>query len=60
MVAGSLLLKSVEWPAPERVTWHIVEVKLLSRVLLFAIPWTVAYQASQSVDFSRQEYWNGL
>ena len=23
-------------------------------------PWTVAYQASQSVEFSRQEYWSGL
>jgi len=23
-------------------------------------PWTVAYQASQSIGFSRQEYWNGL
>ena len=25
-----------------------------------AIPWTVAYQASLSMGFSRQEYWNGL
>ena len=31
----------------------------LSRVQLFAIPWTVAYQAS-SMGFSRQEYWSGL
>ena len=23
-------------------------------------PWTVAYQAPQSMEFSRQEYWNGL
>ena len=23
-------------------------------------PWTVAYQSSQSMEFSRQEYWNGL
>ena len=23
-------------------------------------PWTVAYQASPSVEFSRQEYWSGL
>ena len=23
-------------------------------------PWTVAYQAPQSVEFSRQEYWSGL
>ena len=25
-----------------------------------ATPWTVAYQASQSMGFSRQEYWSGL
>ena len=35
-------------------------VKLLSRVRLFATPWTVAYQAPQSMEFSRQEYWSGL
>ena len=29
--------------------------KSLSRVRLFAAPWTVAYQASQSMGFSRQE-----
>ena len=36
------------------------EVKLLSRVRLFATPWTVAYQAPLSMGFSRQEYWSGL
>ena len=36
------------------------EVKSLSRVWLFAIPWTVVYQASLSMEFSRQEYWRGL
>ena len=35
-------------------------MKLLSRVQLFATPWTVAYQASPSMGFSRQEYWSGL
>ena len=25
-----------------------------------ATPWTVAYQASPSMGFSRQEYWSGL
>ena len=34
--------------------------KSLSRVWLFATPWTVAYQASPSMEFSRQEYWSGL
>ena len=35
-------------------------VKSLIRVRLFAIPWTVAYQAPPSMGFSRQEYWSGL
>ena len=35
-------------------------MKSLSRVRLFATPWTVAYQASPSMGFSRQEYWSGL
>ena len=38
----------------------IVVVKLISRVQLFATPWTVAYQASQSIGFSRQEYWSAF
>ena len=37
-----------------------VKVKLLSRVRLFVTLWTVAYQASLSMGFSRQEYWSGL
>ena len=37
-----------------------VKVKSLSRVRLFATPWTVAYQALPSMGFSRQEYWSGL
>ena len=37
-----------------------VKVKLLSRVRLFATPWTVAYQALPSMGFSRQESWSGL
>ena len=36
------------------------KVKSLYRVRLFAIPWTVVYQAFLSMAFSRQEYWNGL
>ena len=37
-----------------------VKVKLLSRVRLFATPWTAAYQAPPSMGFSRQECWSGL
>ena len=36
------------------------KVKSLSRVRLFATPWTVAYQAPPSMGFSRQEYESGL
>ena len=32
----------------------------LSRVQLFATPWTVACQAPLFVEFSKQEYWSGL
>ena len=31
-----------------------------SYVWLFATPWTVAHQASLSMEFSSQEYWNEL
>ena len=37
-----------------------VTLKSLSCVLLFVTPWTVAYQAPPSMEFSRQEYWSGL
>ena len=33
---------------------------MLSRVWLFATPWTVACQASLAMGFSMQEYWSGL
>ena len=36
------------------------KVKSLSRVQLVATPWTVAHQAPQSMEFSRQKYWSGL
>ena len=35
-------------------------VQSLSRVQLFATPWTTAYQAPLSMGFSRQEYWSGV
>ena len=31
-----------------------------SRVWFFETPWTVTYQASLLMGFSRQEYWSGL
>ena len=35
-------------------------MKSLSRVRLFATPWTAAYQAPPSMGFSRQECWSGV
>ena len=37
-----------------------VKAKSLSRVWLFAIPWTAAYQAPLPMGFSRQESWSGM
>ena len=37
-----------------------MKVKSLSRARLLVTPWTSAYQAPQSMGFSRQEYWSGL
>ena len=37
-----------------------VKVKLLSRVQLFATPWTVTYQTSPTMGFFRQECWSRL
>ena len=44
------------WKVKERKK----ECEVLSRVWLFATPWTVAYQPSPSMGFSRQGYWSGL
>ena len=51
--------------APYNLTTWLIQVKLvkvksLSRVWLFATPWTVAHQAYPSMGFSRQEYQSGL
>ena len=39
---------------------YTVTVKSLSRVVLCATPWTVAYQTPPSMGFSRQQYWSGV
>ena len=60
MIASSdLCLLAIEKDFQEQ-SFIYSEVKLLSRVQLFSTPWTVAYQTSQSMGFSRQEYWSGL
>ena len=48
------------WEHGSLFTSQKVKVKTLSHVQLFVTPWTVAYQASSSMGFSRQEYRSGL
>ena len=60
-VPGILQTRALEWVAISFCNawkWK-VKVKSLSRARLLATPWTAAYQASPSMGFSRQEYWNG-
>ena len=40
--------------------WILSEVKSLSRVPLFEMPWTVAYEVPPYMKFSKQEYWSGF
>ena len=61
-VPGILQARTLEWAAisfSDAWKWK-VKVKSLSRVRLFATPWTAAYQAPPSMGFSRQEYWSGV
>ena len=61
-VPGILQARTLEWVAisfSNAWKWK-VKVKSLSRVRLFATPWTAAYQAPPSMGFSRQEYWSGV
>ena len=44
----------------ERIKRKKKKMESLSRVWLFATPWTVAYQAPPSMGFSRQEYLSGV
>ena len=37
-----------------------MHAKSLQSCPILCDPWTVAYQAPLSMEFSRQEYWNGL
>ena len=49
--------RAIRWLCPRL---NQVKVKSLSHVWLFANPWTVAYQVSPSMGFSRSEYWSVL
>ena len=60
-VPGILQARTLQWVAisfSSAWKWK-VKVKSLSRVRLSATPWTTAYQAPQSMGFSRQEHWSG-
>ena len=61
-VPGILQARTLEWVAisfSNAWRWK-VKVKSLSRVWLFAIPWTAAHQGPLSMESSRQAYWSGL
>ena len=61
-VPGILQARTLEWVAisfSKAWKWK-VKVKSLSRVQLFAIPWTAANEAAPSMGFSRQQYWSGV
>ena len=61
-IPGILQARTLEWVAislSNAWKWK-VKVKSLSRVRLFATPWTAAHQAPPSLGFSRQEHWSGL
>ena len=54
--------RTLEWVAisfSNAWKWK-VKVKSLSHVRLSVIPWTAAYQAPPSMEFSRQENWSGV
>ena len=44
----------------QQILLHVCVYELLSRVWLFATPWTVAHQASLSMGFSRQRILEGI
>ena len=61
-IPGILQARTLEWVAisfSNAWKWK-VKVKLISHVRLLATPWTAAYQAPLSLEFSRQEYWSGV
>ena len=61
-VPGILQARTLEWVAislSNALKWK-VKVKSLSHVWLLATPWTAAYQASPSMEFSKHEYWSGV
>ena len=54
----SFLLFAIRVVSSAYLKWKKRE-KSVSHVHLFATPWTVAYQAPLSMEFSKQGYWSG-
>ena len=54
-----LIHMPMEWIFPSQGS-SVLHACMLSHVQLFSTTWTVAHQAPLSVEFSRQEQWNGL
>jgi len=51
----------VQWQQPLTWTVHCYCCCLVAKLCpTLAMPWTVALQAPLSMEFPRQEYWNGL
>ena len=48
------------WRRLLRVPWTARRSNQSILKEIFATPWTVAYKAPLSVEFSRQEYWSGV
>ena len=62
-IHGIFQARVLEWGAIAFSAYGLelkLKLKLLSHIQLFAIAWTVAYQAPQSMEFSRQRYCSGL
>ena len=61
-IPGILQARTLEWVAisfSNAWKWK-VKGKSLSHVRPSATPWTSAFQAPLSMEFSRQEYWSGV
>ena len=54
-----LLVWTIERP-PDSSGDKVTSESEVAQSYLILIPWTVAYQASLSMEFSKQEYWSGL
>ena len=61
-VKDNVTLSYQSTPSPECLLRHtcVCIVQPLSRVQLFATPWTLACQAPLSMGFPKEEYWSGL